>query len=85
MFSRDSFYLCILNSGTSFVSGFAIFSVLGYMAKVQGVDISVVAESGKTLNHLLFWSSKLNGLINGQSKSCFICINNNQVSSWITF
>lgn len=53
MCSRDSFYLCILNSGTSFVSGFAIFSVLGHMAQVQGVDISVVAESGKPLYHLI--------------------------------
>ena len=29
------------------MSGFAIFSVLGYMAKEQNVDISVVAESGE--------------------------------------
>lgn len=35
-----------LNSGTSFVSGFAIFSVLGFMAQEQGVDIAEVAESG---------------------------------------
>lgn len=38
--------LGILNSGTSFVSGFAIFSVLGFMAQEQGVDIADVAESG---------------------------------------
>lgn len=44
---RDSFYLCLLNSGTSFLGGFAIFSVLGHMAQEQGVDISLVAESGK--------------------------------------
>lgn len=43
---RDSFYLCLLNSGTSFLSGFAIFSVLGYMSQKQGVDINSVAESG---------------------------------------
>lgn len=35
-----------LNSGTSFVSGFAIFSVLGFMAQEQGVAIADVAESG---------------------------------------
>jgi len=35
-----------LNSGTSFVSGFAIFSVLGFMAQEQGVVFADVAESG---------------------------------------
>ena len=49
---RDSFYLCLLNSGTSFVSGFAIFSILGHMAREQGVDISVVAESGEALKDI---------------------------------
>uniref|UniRef100_A0A3B4WVE6 Transporter n=1 Tax=Seriola lalandi dorsalis TaxID=1841481 RepID=A0A3B4WVE6_SERLL len=43
---RDCLLLGALNSGTSFVSGFAIFSVLGFMAQEQGVDISAVAESG---------------------------------------
>lgn len=43
---RDCVFLCLLNSLTSFVAGFAIFSVLGFMAKEQGVDISTVAESG---------------------------------------
>ena len=43
---RDCLLLGGLNSGTSFVSGFAIFSVLGFMAQEQGVDIADVAESG---------------------------------------
>uniref|UniRef100_A0A6Q2ZBB5 Transporter n=1 Tax=Esox lucius TaxID=8010 RepID=A0A6Q2ZBB5_ESOLU len=51
---KDSFYLCLLNSGTSFVSGFAIFSILGYMAQEQGVDISVVAESGPGLVFIVY-------------------------------
>ncbi|XP_066520140.1 solute carrier family 6 member 11a [Hoplias malabaricus] len=51
---RDSFLLCMLNSGTSFVSGFAIFSVLGHMAKEQGVDISLVAESGPGLVFIVY-------------------------------
>ncbi|GCC39522.1 hypothetical protein chiPu_0023687, partial [Chiloscyllium punctatum] len=42
----DCMLLGCLNSGTSFVSGFAIFSILGFMAQEQGVDIADVAESG---------------------------------------
>ncbi|XP_030584510.1 solute carrier family 6 member 11a [Archocentrus centrarchus] len=51
---RDSFYLCLLNSGTSFVLGFAIFSVLGYMSQKQGVDIATVAESGPGLVFIVY-------------------------------
>lgn len=52
---RDAFVLALINSGTSFFAGFVVFSVLGFMATEQGVDISKVAESGKhtpfTLSH----------------------------------
>ncbi|KAG9334819.1 hypothetical protein JZ751_006449, partial [Albula glossodonta] len=41
----DCFTLCILNSGTSIVAGFAVFSILGFMAQEQGIDISEVAQS----------------------------------------
>ncbi|CAJ1050681.1 sodium- and chloride-dependent GABA transporter 2-like [Xyrichtys novacula] len=51
---RDSFFLCLLNSGTSFMSGFAIFSVLGYMSQTQGVEISTVAESGPGLVFIVY-------------------------------
>lgn len=44
---RDAFVLAIINSGTSFFAGFVVFSVLGFMAAEQGVDISKVAESGE--------------------------------------
>lgn len=47
VFFRSSLYLCALNSCTSMVAGFAVFSVLGFMAHQQGVPISEVAESGK--------------------------------------
>lgn len=43
---RDCLSLCFLNSGTSFVAGFAIFSILGFMSYEQDVPISEVAESG---------------------------------------
>ncbi|XP_019957211.1 solute carrier family 6 member 11a [Paralichthys olivaceus] len=51
---RDSLYLCLLNSGTSFISGFAIFSVLGYMSQKQGIDISTVSESGPGLVFIVY-------------------------------
>ncbi|XP_020507496.1 sodium- and chloride-dependent GABA transporter 2 isoform X2 [Labrus bergylta] len=51
---KDCFYLCLLNSGTSFVAGFAIFSVLGFMAYEQHTDISKVAESGPGLAFIAY-------------------------------
>ncbi|XP_051931430.1 sodium- and chloride-dependent GABA transporter 2-like [Hippocampus zosterae] len=51
---KDCFYLCLLNSGTSFVAGFAIFSVLGFMAYEQNTDISKVAESGPGLAFIAY-------------------------------
>uniref|UniRef100_A0A8B9LES5 Sodium- and chloride-dependent GABA transporter 2-like n=1 Tax=Astyanax mexicanus TaxID=7994 RepID=A0A8B9LES5_ASTMX len=51
---RDCVYLCLLNSMTSFVAGFAIFSVLGFMADEQGMDISMVAESGPGLAFIAY-------------------------------
>uniref|UniRef100_A0A8B9LBV7 Transporter n=2 Tax=Astyanax mexicanus TaxID=7994 RepID=A0A8B9LBV7_ASTMX len=51
---KDCVYLCLLNSGTSFVAGFAIFSVLGFMAYEQGTDISLVAESGPGLAFIAY-------------------------------
>ncbi|XP_026303581.1 sodium- and chloride-dependent betaine transporter [Piliocolobus tephrosceles] len=43
---KDSVALCFLNSATSFVAGFVVFSILGFMSQEQGVPISEVAESG---------------------------------------
>lgn len=51
---KDCFKLCLLNSGTSFFAGFAIFSVLGFMAQEQGVDISEVAQSGPGLAFIVY-------------------------------
>ncbi|XP_072308516.1 sodium- and chloride-dependent GABA transporter 2-like [Eucyclogobius newberryi] len=51
---KDCVYLGLLNSLTSFIAGFAIFSVLGFMAKEQGVPISVVAESGPGLAFIAY-------------------------------
>ncbi|MGH0143692.1 UNVERIFIED_CONTAM: hypothetical protein FKN15_018549 [Acipenser sinensis] len=51
---KDSVYLCLLNSGTSFLAGFAIFSVLGFMAYEQGVPVSEVTESGPGLAFIAY-------------------------------
>ncbi|XP_077969048.1 sodium- and chloride-dependent taurine transporter-like [Styela clava] len=50
----DCIALSLLNSGTSFISGFAIFSVLGFMATEQGVDIKDVASSGPGLAFIAY-------------------------------
>ncbi|CAK8683654.1 unnamed protein product [Clavelina lepadiformis] len=51
---KDCIVLSLVNSGTSFISGFAIFSVLGFMAEEQGVDVSMVAESGPGLAFIAY-------------------------------
>ncbi|XP_034052136.1 sodium- and chloride-dependent GABA transporter 2-like isoform X1 [Gymnodraco acuticeps] len=51
---KDTFALCALNSLTSFVAGFAVFPVLGFMSHELGVDISTVAESGPGLAFIAY-------------------------------
>ena len=48
-FVKDCIFISTTNSLTSLYSGFAIFSVLGFMAQEQGVPIATVAESGPGL------------------------------------
>ncbi|XP_061916042.1 sodium- and chloride-dependent GABA transporter 2-like [Entelurus aequoreus] len=51
---KDCLWLCLLNSLTSVVAGFAVFSVLGFMAHEQGVPIAEVAESGPGLAFIAY-------------------------------
>ncbi|XP_044075305.1 sodium- and chloride-dependent betaine transporter-like isoform X2 [Siniperca chuatsi] len=51
---KDCFWLCLLNSGTSFVAGFVVFSVLGFMAQKQGVNVDNVVESGPGLAFIAY-------------------------------
>lgn len=46
---RDSIIFACVNSGTSFYGGFVIFSVLGFMAQKQGVEVKDVAKGGKKM------------------------------------
>lgn len=52
MSSRDCFWICALISGTSFIAGFLVFCVLGFLAQVYGVSIDMVAEAGTELLRL---------------------------------
>ncbi|XP_034408420.1 LOW QUALITY PROTEIN: sodium- and chloride-dependent GABA transporter 3-like, partial [Cyclopterus lumpus] len=51
---KDSLWLCGLNSATSFIAGFAVFSALGFMAEKQGIPIDMVADSGPGLAFIVF-------------------------------
>lgn len=53
-FSRDALLTSTVNCITSFISGFAIFSVLGYMADKHGVNIKDVATEGKNFSLTCF-------------------------------
>jgi len=57
-FSFNSYKWCMIlsgfNSGASIVSGFAIFSVLGFMAHSMGVEVGDVAEKGPGLAFIAY-------------------------------
>ena len=47
---RDAVLTSSVNCFTSFLAGFAVFSVLGHMAKMQGTDVDKVSRDGKRIN-----------------------------------
>ena len=66
VYFRDSLIFACTNSGTSFFSGFVIFSVLGFMAKEHGTTVDKVAETGnkqflRLLSYSGLWPSCDNG------------------------
>ncbi|KAG2460301.1 DAT protein, partial [Polypterus senegalus] len=51
---RDCLALSLLNSGTSIVAGFAVFSILGFMAHEQERSISDIAVAGPGLAFIAY-------------------------------
>ncbi|XP_047474196.1 sodium-dependent noradrenaline transporter-like [Penaeus chinensis] len=52
--TRDALIVPILNSGTSILAGFVVFSVLGFMAKRAGVSIEELAVAGPSLVFVVY-------------------------------
>jgi NSS family neurotransmitter:Na+ symporter len=44
--ANNSFIVSLANCGTSFFAGFAVFSILGYLAQAMGVGVPDVTQSG---------------------------------------
>lgn len=45
----DAIAVSIINCMTSFLAGFVVFAVLGYMAQAQGVTIENLPTNGKMI------------------------------------
>jgi NSS family neurotransmitter:Na+ symporter len=52
--TNSAFITGLANCGTSFFAGFVVFSMLGYLAKVQGLPVSEVTDSGTGLAFVAF-------------------------------
>ena len=56
---RDVTLFTVVNTLTSILAGFVIFSVLGYMAQMRQVDISKVADEGPGLAFIVYVHCKI--------------------------
>jgi NSS family neurotransmitter:Na+ symporter len=52
--SNNAFITSFANAGFSYFAGFAVFSVLGYLAQAQGVPIDEVVEGGPGLAFVVY-------------------------------
>lgn len=48
---RDTLTISIINSLTSILAGFVIFSAFGYMSYLQGIPVSNLAVDGKKTSY----------------------------------
>lgn len=48
---RDTLTISIINSLTSILAGFVIFSAFGYMSYLQGIPVSDLAVDGKKTSY----------------------------------
>jgi NSS family neurotransmitter:Na+ symporter len=52
--TNSAFITGLANCGTSFFAGFVVFSMIGYLAKVQGLPVPEVTASGTGLAFIVF-------------------------------
>lgn len=57
--SRDALVTSVVNCMTSFVSGFVIFTVLGYMAEMRNEEVSEVAKDAGRIQGSVYGSNTL--------------------------
>ena len=55
---RDAIMINLVSFFTSLYAGFAVFSIIGYMAHEQGLEIEKVIDSGRSMRFIC--GSKLN-------------------------
>lgn len=72
--SRDALVTSVVNCMTSFVSGFVIFTVLGYMAEMRNEEVSEVAKDAGRIQGSVYASNTLGTSRHKQTFQLFFSI-----------